>query len=362
MNLRLLFSRVDRYLLSQIWRSVLMVWLILTLLYSALQLIGQLRDMAGAYQALDTLWYTLLTTPGRAYQALPFAALTGVLIAVGRLAAQEELIVMRMAGCSRLRLLKPTLTGIAGMLLVAMLLGEWSGGDLMSKARNFRIGKITGQVSLADPSGLWLRDGGNIVHVLRPLMIGQQVTDFYEFRIFAADQGRLCEWLEARRAQHQAGEWVMEDVVQTNVCTNPPQKKHHQQLRWPSAVDTGLLANAALRPSILATRDLLAYVEYLDSNGLDSYRYRNAYYRRLFYAPTTLLLIWLALPMVTGPVRQLSRGRRLALGLSAGLGLYILQQLSESVVAVYRWHPAVGIIIPLVIGLTVGAWLYRRTI
>ncbi len=362
MIMRLLLARIDRYLLGQIWRSVLMVWLILTLLYSSLQLIGQLRDMAGDYQVLDTLWYSLLTTPGRAYQTFPFAALAGVLIAVGRLAAQEELIVMRMAGCSRLRMLKTTLIAIAGMLLMAIVLGEWSGGELMSKARNFRIGKITGQVSLADPSGLWLRDGGNIVHVLRPLMIGQQATDFYEFRVFSADQGRLCEWVEARRAEHQPGRWMMEDVMHINICTDPPQKSYHQQLYWPSAVDTSLLANAALRPSILGTRDLLAYVEYLDSNDLDSYRYRNAYHRRLFYAPILLLLVWLALPLVTGPVRQLSRGRRLALGLSAGLGMYILQQLSESVGAVYRWHPVFGIALPLAIGVFIGVGLYRKTI
>jgi len=272
----------------------LMVWLILTLLYTSLQLIGQLRDMAGDYQVLDTLWYSLLTVPGKAYQVFPFAALSGVLISIGRLAAQEELIVMRIAGYSRLRILMSTLSAIAGMLLLAMLLGEWSGSDLMSKARNFRIGKITGQVSLADPSGLWLRDDKSVVHVLRPLMIGQQVTDFYEFRVFAAEQGRLCEWLDAHHAVHQAGQWLLEDVTYTNVCSQPPQKIHHQQWQWPSKLDTALLANAALRPSILGTRDLLAYVSYLDGNGLDSYRYRNAYYRRLFYAPILLLLVWLA--------------------------------------------------------------------
>ncbi len=353
---------LDRYLLSQLWRSMLMVWLILTLLYTALQLIGQLRDMAGDYHLLDTLWYSLLTTPGRAYRLFPFAALAGVLICIGRLAAQEELIVMRMAGCSRLRMLRPVLLAVSLLLLIAMALGEWSGGDLMSKARNFRIGKITGQVSLADPSGLWLRDGDSMVHVLRPLMIGQQATDFYEFRIFAADQGRLCEWLDARHAVHMDGYWLLDEVTVLNVCAQPPTRQYHAQWRWPSAVETSLLSTAALRPSILATRDLLAYVDYLNNNGLDSYRYRNAFYRRLFYAPVALLLVWLALPLVMGPVRQLSRGRRLVLGFSVGLGMYMLQQLCESVAAVYRWHPVTGALVPILLGLGLGMWLYRRTI
>lgn len=357
-----LLRRLDRYLLHQIARSVLAVWLVLTLLYTSLQLIGQLRDMAGDYQILDALWHALLTTPGRAYRVFPFAALAGALIAVSRLAAQEELIVMRMSGYARARMLWPTMLAIFAMLWLAVLLGEWSGGDLMSKARNFRIGKITGQVSLAEPSGLWLRDGDSMVHVLRPLMIGQHVTDFYEFRIFAAEQGRLCELIDARRATHTQGKWLLEDVTRTNVCAQPPQRDYFKSWEWPSVVETSLLANAALRPSILGSRDLLAYVKYLDANGLDSYRYRNAYYRRLFYIPTVMLLVWLALPLVMGPVRQLSRGRRLALGLSVGLGMFVLQQLCESVSAVYRWHPVMGALLPLSIGLLIGVWLYRRTI
>jgi len=192
-------------------------------------------------------------------------------------------------------------------------------------------------------------------------MIGQHVTDFYEFRIFSAQQGKLCEWLDARRAQHTEGEWLLEDVTHTDICAQPPQKRHYDEWQWPSVVQTSLLANAALRPSILASKDLLAYVNYLDSNGLDSYRYLNAFCRRLFYLPTVLLLVWLGLPLVIGPIRQISRGRRLALGLSLGLGMYILQQLCESIAAVYRWHPALGSLLPLSIGLCFGIWVYRKT-
>lgn len=357
-----LIKRLDRYLLAYLLRSILLVWLILTALYTSLQLIQQLRDMAGDYQVLDTLWYCLLTTPGRAYRVFPFAALAGALLAISRLAMQEELIVMRMAGYARGQMLRQVLVAVFVLLFAAVLLGEWSGGDLVSKARNFRIGKITGQVSLAEPSGLWLRDGDSMVHVLRPLMIGQHVTDFYEFRIFSAEQGRLCEWLDARRATHSPGQWQLEEVTHTNVCTQPPQRRYHQQWQWPSVVETSLLANAALRPSILSTRDLLAYVNYLNANELDSYRYRKAYYRRLFYAPLVLLLAWVAMPLVMGPVRTLSRARRLALGVSVGLVMFILQQLCENVAEVYRWHPVVGAALPLLIGLSAGLWLYRRTV
>ena len=352
---------LDRYIICHVLRTTFAVWLGLVLLFSALQWIGELRSIAGDYQLIDTLWHTLLTMARRAYRLFPFVALGSALWAVSGLAAREELVVMRANGLSRVRLVKPVLIAIAGLLVLSIMGGELSGDHLEPKARNFRIGKITGTLSLANIEGLWLRDGESIIHILRPLMRPEGGTDFRRLRFFDAKDGRLCEWSEAARGEHFKDEWRLEGVTQVNLCEEPIERIYLAESRWPSSLPPDLLANVALRPTLLPIKELYAYVNFLEANQLEAYRYKIAFYQRLYVAPNVLLLVWLALPFVLATSRQLSRGKRVAIGLSVGVGSFILHQMVESVTGVYQLNPAISTALPVLLSFFIGLVIYHSS-
>ena len=92
---------IDRYLMKQVARGVLIATLVLLPLFSFLDLVDQLDNVGtGSYQTSDAFLYVILTMPRRLIQLFPFIALLGNVTALGRLAINQELISLRSAGYS----------------------------------------------------------------------------------------------------------------------------------------------------------------------------------------------------------------------------------------------------------------------
>ncbi len=357
---RLLPGCFDRYLIGQVLVSVLLVWMLLLLVFSSLQLLGELRDMRAEYQLLQVLWHSLLTMAYRAYILFPFAALAGALLAVSRLAARQEATIMRVAGRSRQRLMLPVMQAVCLLLALALAIGELAGSWLEPMARDYRVQKITGQVSLSYTGGLWLRDGETIMHIAWPAISPAAQVDFSGINVYLLRAGRLCRWLQAERGSHVAMAWQLHGVVERTLCADPVRVRRHAQLRLDSRLSTDLLMNMALRPSLLSMPDLYAYVKYLQRSNLDHRRYLIALYQRMYFPLTVLTLVWLALPLVLDGSRTHSRGRQLLAGMASGILLYIVYQMAESVTNVYHLNPAISLLVPVLISLIAATWLYRR--
>jgi len=356
----LLPGQFDRYLLRQVLVQVMLVWGLMLLVFSSLQLIGELRDMRADYQLLQVLWHSVLTMAYRAYILFPFAALAGALLAVSRLVAQHELTVMVSAGRSRQRLMLSVLQAVLLLLLLAMLLGELAGSWLEPAARDYRVQRITGQVSLSYTGGLWLRDGEDIMHVAWPAMTPTAQADFSGINVYTLKDGRLCQWLQADHGSHASGQWQLQRVQELDLCAQAVQLRRHAQLQHDSQLPSDLLMTMALRPSLLSMPDLNAYMHFLQRSGLDASRYRIALWQRIYYPFTVLTLVWLGLPLVQNAARAQSRGRQLLAGMASGILLYVCYEMTESVTGVYRLDPAISLLLPVLVSLIAADWLYRR--
>ena len=88
-------------------------------------IVDETDDMRDGYTFLDILIYAGYTLPRRVHEFVPFAALIGALIGLGRLAASSELVVIRAAGVSMfsmaIMVLKPALL----MAAVGFAVGEF---------------------------------------------------------------------------------------------------------------------------------------------------------------------------------------------------------------------------------------------
>ena len=111
-------SKLDRYIGGGVFTSTLGVLLLLVGLDALTSVIDETDDIGDGYGFLDILVYVGYTLPRRIHEFVPFAALIGALIALGRLAASSELVVMRAAGVSISRM---AVTVLRPALLVAVL-------------------------------------------------------------------------------------------------------------------------------------------------------------------------------------------------------------------------------------------------
>ncbi|MDZ4097880.1 MAG: LptF/LptG family permease, partial [Methylophilaceae bacterium] len=94
-------SLINRYLIQEIVSSILLIMLALIAMFSFFDLIQELESLGkGNYGLTDVLTFVLLSAPGHVYQVVPVAVLVGTMYALGRLARNSELIILRVSGIS----------------------------------------------------------------------------------------------------------------------------------------------------------------------------------------------------------------------------------------------------------------------
>ncbi|GAB4181703.1 MAG: LPS export ABC transporter permease LptG [Wenzhouxiangellaceae bacterium] len=354
-------ARIDRAVGLTVWRSVVLVWLTLVAVYGLLEGVRELRLLSADYGGLDIFWYLLLTSPRRAYQVFPFAALMGAVLAVGGLAASGEMVAWRALGATRIRLLIPISGAVLSLLaLIAISAEQWA-TQLELAARSYRLGRITGQVSLAGPEGLWLRDGENFVHIQYPLLDSALNADFHHVKIYLVDDNAsLAGWIKADHASHQQNQWRLTRVQRVRLSDAGALSNQHQELTLPSQLDAGALGHTVLRPHLLAVADLHKLLAYFKTNSLDDIHYRAALWRRYYYPLVVWAAVLLALPFVMHMRGRESRTRALAIAVAVGLMWYVVERLTQGVVLAFRWSPAWGGAIPISIALLLSMMLFRR--
>ena len=96
---------LDRYIGAVVFRSIGLVLLVLLALDGFFRLARELNKVGtGNYDQGEMFTYLILTTPTHVVEFFPIAALLGAITGLGALANESELVVMRAAGVSLLRI------------------------------------------------------------------------------------------------------------------------------------------------------------------------------------------------------------------------------------------------------------------
>ncbi|MCH9843160.1 MAG: LptF/LptG family permease, partial [Gammaproteobacteria bacterium] len=118
-------SRISSYISVSVIGAVGLALLIIVALDTVGSMIDGAGDVTKEYNFFQVLIYVALTTPGRIYEFLPTAALIGCLVGLGGLANNSELIVIRAAGVSVLRIVWMVLRPILLLVVIGVMFGEY---------------------------------------------------------------------------------------------------------------------------------------------------------------------------------------------------------------------------------------------
>ena len=297
-----MIKTVDKYIGKTAILGIMLVWVSLTILMMMFSVLGELRDTTASYGVADVFWFVLQTSPRLAYQIFPVSALMGSLLGVGGLASANELVAFRVSGVSRLRL---AVAGMAGTLFVTipvMAIGEWVAPDAEQQARAYRLSQLVGQVIIGGSSGMWMRDGSDIVNIRRPLLTadrGQQSIKFQEIEIhhfdgFAGPQ----KITRADSAYFDGEQWSLEGVSIIEIGKSEVIPLNLERTPWVSGIKPELLESAVTRPFYLSMRSLWDQLKYLQSNGLDDRIYQSAFWEKIMYPFAIIALVMAGMPFV----------------------------------------------------------------
>jgi len=357
---------VDHYIGRAAVLGTLFVWLGLTLLFVLFSLLSELRSTQADYTSLDALWVVTLTLPRLAYQIFPVAALLGTLVGVGGLAASNELVAFRTSGVSRLRLASAAMSGTLLLTLPVMVMGEWLAPAAEQQARAFRLSEMVGQAIIGGTTGVWMRDGSDIVNIQAPILSadrGQQSLEFKDIVIYHFDENvNLAKITRAESAAHNDNAWRLDHVSEVSLSEAGALASQHETLPWSTEVRPELLDSVVTRPKRLSIRSLVDYLDYLTINGLDDSLYQSALWEKLIYPFTVIALVLSGMPFVFGQARSQNIGVRIFLGMVLGGSFMILTRMAQNFGDVYNL-PALfsHSLPPLLLGIA-AVYFLRRTV
>ena len=148
-------SVIDRYILRVVMATSLLELGFLVGLETVFILIREGDEIGEeSYGLAEALQFVALTSPGRIVGMLPMAFLLGGLIGMGGLAAGSELVVMRAAGASILRLVGSTMFPCLLVSVVGFLVGEFLAPDLAQKATRQRAEALGEALDIREGFGL----------------------------------------------------------------------------------------------------------------------------------------------------------------------------------------------------------------
>jgi len=377
-------NRIERYLGQVVFTHTLLVLLVLLVILGFSEFMIQVGKLTEEYTLAKGALYTLLKLPVYAYEIFPVALLIGTLMGLGALANQSELTVLRVTGWSIGRILWAVLKTAMLMWLVVALLGEFVAPASEAYSKKVRGEALQKGFSIGSGSGFWLKDPERYINV------GQVISpvELRNVSIYHQQDGEIQQFLQARKALYEQGQWVLSGIRQQSIAFISPDNGHsanpqvgNEQSLKPQETKLPLLdwqltkikrqnADFPLEPQMLESlsietrymslTDLYGYIGFLKQNELDAEEYQLAFWRKLAMPLVVMGMIAIVFPLIFGSQRQVSMGQRVFVGILIGMGFHLLNQMFGNLSVVYQLPAALGAFLPAVLMLLIATlWLKR---
>jgi len=354
-------ARADRLIARHVLGATLLALAVFIGIDALSAFIREIDEIGeGNYTLMMAATYIAYTIPRRIYELFPMAAAIGAAMGLGGLAPTSELTALRAAGWSKLRLCVGALAPLLLASLLVFVIGETLGPWGERAAQGVAIGAKSRDLVTTNASGIWARDGEDLLNAKRGALIEGEV-ELVDARLFRFDEsGRLQAITRGEKARHEPGGWRFSTVRQFRFEPDRVATETLPEWRWDVRLDPALIAMSVVRPRYQALLDLREHIAYLDRNRLDAEPFRSAFWARVFYPLGILATALLAMPFAFSALRSGGFGKRLFIGLVIAIGFYYLQNAVVNAVELADGSLPLAYALPPLFALGAsGFWLRR---
>lgn len=348
--------KINRYIYGVVFSAIGLTLIVFMSLDFIFSLINQLDSVRGNYNSFEAFVYLLLTLPRRLYTFMPFACLIGCMAGLGILASSSELVIIRAAGVSTARIVWMALRPAIVFIILALVIGEYVSPYTEQLATN-RKAIATGERVKSSQQQTWNREGNEFMHfdAVLPNGIIYGVSR-YQFD----DQHKLISASHTDQAIYQGGFWQEEGVAITHLEENSTRVEKLSSRRWDSKLTPDLLNIIVLDAKDLSIRNLHYYINYLDSQNIKSEDYRLSFWQKILQPLATASLVLIAISFIFGPLRSVTTGQRIFIGVILGVVFEIVQRLLGPSSLVFGFSPLFAVLVPISLCIGLGLYLLRR--
>ncbi len=347
-----------RYIASTVAASILMVLCVILGLDIIAAILEELGELKGNYDFPLALRFVLLSVPGSIFDYLPFAALVGCLAGLGTLANNSELVVIRSTGVSTSRIVWMVMRPTIAIMLAGMLISEYVAPFTQNIAQSERAFALRDAELIVSREGLWHREQNQFMH----FDVVQANGHLYGIKILSFDeQQHLTKTLYAERAIYQRDHWLMEDITESTITPEQIHAKDFSSMQWQTGLTPDLLNILVLNPDDLSIEGLWNYSRYLNGQGLNSGPYLLAFWKKVLQPISTLSLVLVAISFIFGPLREVTMGYRIFIGVLVGIVFRTIQDMLAPASMVYGFAPMYASLVPIIICTFMGLFFLRRS-
>ena len=353
-----MFSILDRYIGKTLLATTGLVLLVLVGLSSMIKFVEQLKKVGeGSYGLWDASLFVLYSTPRDLEVFFPVCALLGGLIGLGLLASHSELVIMQCAGRSKLNIAVSVMKTAIPLALLVMAMGEWVVPVSERTAKELRTTAISGGSILSSRRGTWAKDGDDFVYIGSVF----NAVHLHNVTRYHFDENyKLVSVSYMKDAVFQNDSWLTRGVYDTYLSDNKIRTIYKEESEWLSTLTPDKLSVVSVDPEALPISGLKEYVNYLQSGKQDPSRYQLAMWRKLLQPLAVTTMMLLALSFIFGPLRSMTMGARIVLGVLAGFGFHMTDQLFGPLFIVFNLPPHLAAALPSLLFLLLSLHLLRR--
>jgi lipopolysaccharide export system permease protein len=330
MTLSLYFAR--RFL-----QSVALVFAGFFAVLFLIDMIEQVRRFAQAGIGLgETAELALLNVPASVYRILPLIVILAAIALFLSLARSSELVVVRAAGRSALRML-------FAPVLVALALGGFAVGVLnpLTAATSKRYETLSARYKLGEENvlsvtkeGLWLRQGGEngqtVIHAVRSNLDGTVLFDT-TFIAFSPQSGPVSR-IDAARAELTAGAWLLTDAKEWPLSGGANPEKSavlHGEMRLASDLTADQIRDSFGAPETIPVWQLPGFISALERAGFTARRHQVWFQMELALPLFLATMVLVAAGFTMRHARSGRTGTMVLLAVAAGFAIFLLRNFAQ---------------------------------
>ena len=357
---------LTRYIGHEVFASIMLIFSALVMLFAFFDLIHELGDVGrGGYTLSAALLFVALQLPARMYELFPVATLIGTLFGLAQLVSTSEYTVMRASGASLLQVGWALMRIGIPLAVVTFLAGEFvapQAAFLSQKVRTQARGEATRIVAQQFQSGFWFKQDYTFVNIRSVLadltLVGVRI---YEF-------DNTLHLKLVRNAESGTfvgnGQWRLKGVTTTEISPTETHVSELDDFAWDTVLRPSLLTVYQVAPEKLELNTLWENMRVLGTGAQKTARFEIAFWNKVFYPVSVLVMMIVALPFSYFQRRQGGVGFRMFAGTILGLTFFLIGRLFGNLGVLNDWPPLFSATFPLVVfvSLTMALlwWLERR--
>ena len=345
-------DRVDRNISYQILLSIILVMFAVSGIDFLFLVLNELSDISITYNLKELISYSIMSMPYRLFDLTAYFCLIGVVVGLGILSDNGELIGARILGKSIISIALSSFKPILLVMLLGLLACEFIIPNLSQLAEENRLFKKEGENST---TRYWMQgDIGFISFISVPKKNKVKGLSVYELN----SESKVTKIIQSKEAVLNSDDLELVDPTVTIIDRRSNIKTYDfNNLSIP-----GLNSDFSflLSPKYLSLTDLYKQID----SSSSSYR-KNLlsleFWRKILQPFITLSLVLLALGFLFGPMRDQKSGQRIVIAIGVAFSVDLIQKLLGSISIVSNIPSVVAVLTPILL-ITLLAFLLLKKV